>query len=336
MVRGAATSLAALALLLTSRFRIRSAEPVLYLMVATVIVVAIQLIPVPPGLWQALPGRDAFAQATGGTAVWRPVTLVPSATMNAAASLLVPMAVLLLALGLSPEERNRLPAVMLALVAASMLIGLLQVSGTAIDNPFINDIAGQVAGSFANRNHFALFLALGCAVAPVWAFSDTHRAKWRGPLALALAMLFLLMILASGSRTGLLLGPLGLGLGLAVSNHAIRRALIRFPRWVLPAVVVAVLAVGLTAGVLSVTLGRAVAIDRVFTKAIDSDMRTLGQPVIVEMIEHYFPVGTGFGSFDSSFRMHEPYALLKPTYFNHAHNDFLEIPSTAAWRPRYF
>ena len=27
--------------------------------------------------------------------------------------------------------------------------------------------------------------------------------------------------------------------------------------------------------------------------------------------------------------MHEPFALLKPTYFNHAHNDFLEIILTA-------
>ena len=31
------------------------------------------------------------------------------------------------------------------------------------------------------------------------------------------------------------------------------------------------------------------------------------------------------GSFDAMFRIHEPLALLKPTYFNHAHNDFIEI-----------
>ncbi|RYE96337.1 MAG: hypothetical protein EOO77_41165 [Oxalobacteraceae bacterium] len=43
------------------------------------------------------------------------------------------------------------------------------------------------------------------------------------------------------------------------------------------------------------------------------------------MIRTYFPFGAGMGSFDPIFRMHEPFALLKPTYFNHAHNDFLEI-----------
>jgi O-antigen ligase len=43
------------------------------------------------------------------------------------------------------------------------------------------------------------------------------------------------------------------------------------------------------------------------------------------MIESYFPVGSGFGGFDQTFRLHEPFALLMPTYFNHAHNDFQEI-----------
>ena len=43
------------------------------------------------------------------------------------------------------------------------------------------------------------------------------------------------------------------------------------------------------------------------------------------MIRIYFPAGSGFGGFDTIFRVHEPYALLKPTYFNHAHNDWLEI-----------
>ena len=43
------------------------------------------------------------------------------------------------------------------------------------------------------------------------------------------------------------------------------------------------------------------------------------------MIRDYFPIGSGLGGFDPMFRMQEPFALLKPTYFNHAHNDFLEI-----------
>ena len=38
--------------------------------------------------------------------------------------------------------------------------------------------------------------------------------------------------------------------------------------------------------------------------------------------------GSGFGSFDPLFRMYEPDAMLKPTNFNHAHNDWLELALT--------
>src|SRR3546814_3653142 len=43
------------------------------------------------------------------------------------------------------------------------------------------------------------------------------------------------------------------------------------------------------------------------------------------MIAAYFPAGACFCGFYPIFRLHEPFQLLKPTYFNHAHNDFLEI-----------
>ena len=36
-------------------------------------------------------------------------------------------------------------------------------------------------------------------------------------------------------------------------------------------------------------------------------------------------MGSGFGGFDPIFRITEPFAMLKLTYFNHAHNDFLEV-----------
>lgn len=54
-------------------------------------------------------------------------------------------------------------------------------------------------------------------------------------------------------------------------------------------------------------------------------MRSRGLPTVLSMIRTYFPAGTGMGSFDPMFRLHEPFILLKPSYFNHAHNDWLEI-----------
>src|SRR3546814_14301754 len=87
-----------------------------------------------------------------------------------------------------------------------MLVGLLEFSGVRVDNPFINDSVGSVSGTFANRNHFALFLGLGCLITPVWAFAGTQGTGWRAPVALALITLFALTILATGSRAGILTG----------------------------------------------------------------------------------------------------------------------------------
>src|SRR3546814_11495408 len=98
------------------------------------------------------------------------------------------------------EERAWLPAIMLGAIFLSMLVGLLQFSGFMIDNPFINDTRGSVGGTFATRNHFALFLAMGCLIAPVWAFAGKQNARWRAPVALPLMTLFALLILATGSR----------------------------------------------------------------------------------------------------------------------------------------
>ena len=38
-----------------------------------------------------------------------------------------------------------------------------------------------------------------------------------------------------------------------------------------------------------------------------------------------FPFGSGMGSFVEIYKVYEPYNLLSPNYFNHAHNDYMEI-----------
>ena len=290
--------------------------------------VLVQLVPLPPAFWLALPGRATLADAAvvgGFPQPWRPWAIAPDATVNAASSLIVPIAVFVLLTGLNPAERSRTPGVMLCIVTASTVLALIQVSVGNFDHPFVNDTVGQVGGIFANRNHFALFTALGCLVAPVWAILGGRRPGWRAPVAFGLVLLFALTILASGSRAGLGLGAIGLTIGLFLARHGLRHELRRAPRWAFPTVV-AVIVLTITIVVLiSVGNNRAVAVNRVFIEEPGQDMRTRGLPTVFAMIRDYFPFGSGFGGFDTIFRMHEPFALLKVTYFNHAHNDFFEI-----------
>jgi O-antigen ligase len=70
---------------------------------------------------------------------------------------------------------------------------------------------------------------------------------------------------------------------------------------------------------------RAASLDRLLALETGADMRVRAFPTVWSMTAEFFPAGSGLGSFDAVFRGREPLALLKPTYFNHAHNDWLEL-----------
>lgn len=301
--------------------------PTLFLL-AVCLLVAAQLVPLPPAIWQSLPGRELLRQspaAVGDPGLWHPWTLVPSATINAAGSLVVPLAFLAVLIQLDERQLARAVDVLLIAVILSTLLGLLQFSGAVLVLPFVNDTLGDVNGGFANRNHFALFLAIGCVTLPAWAFSPRRRAGWRLLVALGLLPLLILTILATGSRTGMLLGAIALLMGGLIALDGIRRALRRAPRWVAPVALISAVLVIAGFVALSVVADRAASIQRVIDLDAGQDMRARAMPTILSMITSYFPAGSGFGGFESLFRQHEPFALLKPTYFNHAHNDLLEI-----------
>ena len=328
IVRAAAWLVTIVAVLAGARVTVGRATPVLLLLVAALALALLQLVPMPPQMWQALPGRHVLVQGAalaGEAQVWRPWSIVPDATINAASALIVPIATWLLATNLGERERRWLPAMLLCLVGASAFVGLLQFTGALQNNPLVNDTPGQVGGTFANRNHFALCLAMGCLLAPVWGVADARRSALCAPIAWGMVLLFLLTLLASGSRAGFGLGIMALLLGLLLSRDAMRQMLARYPRWVFPALVAGIVAVVALFVLLSVVADRAVSINRLFDVDQGQDMRGRGLPVVLAMIGAHFPVGSGLGSFDPMFRIHEPFSLLKPTYFNHAHNDFLEV-----------
>ena len=336
-VRIASMLVLILAVLFGDRLQPGSARPLFYMVGLAILLPLLQLVPLPPSWWQMLPGRAIFARPEIGGNVWRPLAVIPGAALNAAASLVVPLAVLVAGAGLREGERLWTLTLLLILVTLAMLVGLAQLSAGGFDYPFVNDTVGLISGPFANRNHFALLLTLGMLVSPIWIWlgqDGTRRsgrgrgrgvAAWRVPIAVGLVIVLLLLILATGSRAGTLLGVLGLLIGLLLARQGLLRAVRRLPGWAPWAIGAGIAALVLVFVSISVAAGRAVSIDRAFALDAAQDMRARALPTVLAMVRDYFPVGSGFGSFEPLFRLHEPFALLKPTYFNHAHNDFLEI-----------
>lgn len=302
-------------------------RPVTIILCSCVILIVCQLIPLPPAIWTNLPGREILLPAAtlaDQTQPWRPLSISPGATVNALNSLVVPCVTLILAAALSKEQHLRIASLMLALVVGGCLVGVVQLSGSRFDNPLINEMQGYVSGNFANRNHLALFIAIGCVLAVEWGARTTPWNRWKAPASLAIVTFFVLIILATGSRSGLVLGVIAIGAALATVRKQALLEIKRLPSRAILAGVAGMVTMFTTAMFLAIKFGRAEAIDRLALNA-GEDLRVKAVPVVMGMIGDYFPAGSGIGTFDPAYRIAEPIALLRSTYFNHAHNDWLEV-----------
>lgn len=319
------------AIMLGPRPAIDGVLPVALLLGAAILLAFLQMLPLPPSIWQSLPGRALFGDALGVAPAqpWRPLAIVPGAAFNALGSLIVPASVLVLITMAPARERQYLCGFLLVTILAGACLAFAQLSAGGMDNPLINETVKQVSGNFANRNHFALFLAIGCLIAPVWGFNGTSSSIVRGIIGLSLLTLFELLILIIGSRSGLGMGVISFLIAMFLIKDRFYLIARKLPKRVVLIILGIAIAMVATVIVAAIKVNRAIALDRLFSTDLGEDMRSRSLPVLRAMIVEYFPAGSGLGSFDSVFRIHEPLSLLKLTYFNHAHNDFLEVVLTA-------
>jgi O-antigen ligase len=327
LVRAVSWSSLIVLILFKSDWSVVRGKPVILFLAAGAALVALQLIPLPPSIWQALPGRTMFVDATaigGDSMPWRPWAIYPSGAFNALGSLIVPCVALCLVTGHVRLRDETVVTGLLCLVLATMLVGLLQFAGIPIRTPLVNGNV-DVSGTMANRNHFALLMACGLPLLSVWAFGRPGTAIWRAPAAIGLALVLLLAILGSGSRAGMAVGLVALACSAVMVRSEVRVAQRHLPRWTFPVALAGMVLALAVIVVIGMQSDRAVAVQRALTVDPAQDMRSRSFTPVVAMVRDFFPFGSGFGGFDAVFRIHEPFDLLKPTYFNRAHNDYLEI-----------
>jgi O-antigen ligase len=299
-------------------------------LIALALVMIVQLIPLPPGIWASLPGHQLYAAAVSGNAlpaVWRPISLTPDLTLNSLLALLPAAAALLGLAATRRADHEVLVPVVLMGIAASALVGLLQV---ASGRPYFYQITneGSAVGFFSNRNHNAALIACALPLLACWG-SQPHRdhayERLRTWLGLCGAAAVFPLLLITGSRAGLVLGMVGIlaAIPIALGGRGLargRRPLTRRRALLLALPVLA----GLAALGGAFFLSRDIALQRLFG-GTTHELRTELLPVFVQMARDFFPLGSGFGSFDSVFRAYEPTGTLDFTYLNHAHNDPMEL-----------
>lgn len=286
----------------------------------------IQLVPLPPSIWQSLPAREtevAALRLIGAENSWRPLSIAPYRTLASALSLIAPLVMIYFVSQLSLRDRTRLLAVLVALICLSAAVGAIQQSSG--DSHWLRFYPGTANRAFAtgfhaNRNSAADLFAIGIvALATFLAIrSDLLKDLGRRALAGGILAFLLIAILLTGSRSGM-----GLGL-LAVAVSALMFAS-RF-RWKRRTVVIGAAAATVMVGLLLF----AARDNAVVQKSLDRfNSLQDARPNLWEdtryAIGTSWPAGTGMGTFVPVIISAEQLEFVDASRPNRAHNDYLEF-----------
>ena len=293
----------------------------------------LQLVPLPPAVWQSLPGRELptqVLQAVGVAGEWRPLTLSVDDTLRTALVCIWFAAFVLVLLQLSARDWHRLFGILVALGLLNIAIGIVQVISANPDlQLYGNAFWPYFNGLFANKNHTGLFIVLTFLTGYIWLYGAQGRDRNRLTLVIPIGALMFVALLVTFSRAAVVLGVVALGFLVLISggNRLTRRGGIVI-------LVMVAAGVGLVAAIGSTDL-----FARTMQRfgGINSDERWLFARWSWPLVGTYFPFGSGIGSFTTVFPPHEQLAWVKPTFVNHVHDDYLEqlielgIAAPIAW-----
>jgi len=302
-------------------------------------IVLLQITPLPDGLRLSLSSNNLIeniAATTSTTDMVRPLSIAPSMTTNALFALMVPFTVLIFSVQLSREERFALLPVVIVLALASGILGFLQALGSPGGILYFYEITNveSAVGLFANRNHQATLLALLFPMLAVFASASVRsqdQGRVKSIAAMSLAAILVPLLLVTGSRTGLLIGFIGIVSGLFLYKAPVSDKIKKAKSYRLdPLVVIAGLAV-VTLGALSILFSRAQAVQRLTGLNQEEDLRFQIWRPIFEFAVNFLPTGSGVGSFSTAYQVYESDVQLGPTMLNQAHNDWLDLILTTGY-----
>ena len=306
---------------------VKPARQLLWLVVAGLAVVAVQLIPLPGSVWPGLGGRRWIAEGYRILGVDVPpmsLSLTPYKSIDALLGLIPAIAIFAAIVRLKAYRGGLLSASLLVAAVTGILLGALQVMSSAPEaSPWYlyrQTNYGVAVGFFANANHMATLLLITlpflAALAAAAKGRDAHR--YRAFLTLAGAASLVLIVGVALNRS---LAAYGLVLPVLVAS-----ALILLPHGSrcrkLALIGAAVLLVAGIALVATSSIGSN-AFGQEATTSVQSRQEILATTSTA--LKDFFPFGSGLGSFREVYRLYEDPAAVGAIYVIHAHNDYAEL-----------
>lgn len=329
----AIVELGSLPLLVAAIFRLRQtplgplATSALVLLSAIFALPLIQMVPLPPQLWSAIPGRAEIAanyQAAGMALPWLPISLDAAATSRGLLSLIPAAAVFMAMLSQDGAARRRMVEIVLVIVFISVPLDLLQMMGGEASPLRFYAITNvdRAVGFFANSNHNAALLYGAIPLAAAWAIGspqDTGDGRMTRSILGAILLAAIVVGLAvAKSRAGMMLGFVA---GLSCLFVAWRQTDGKSRRTVMRVAVVG----NLLAVLLAFQFGFVSFSKRAEEQDLMEDLRWPIATVTMQAAMANQPLGSGFGTFVPVFQIFAPPAVTRDTFINHAHDDWLEV-----------
>lgn len=276
----------------------------------------LQLIPLPPTMWQMLPGQDKrleILSTAGLSNSWQPMTVEPSSTALAAVLAIGFLGLVVILVRLSDRQFRQMLQIALLLVLISIAVGLLQVLSDGYPKLQVANMGATMLGVFANKNHMAMAIACSILIFGLIVSRDLLARERRKLAVIGYTGFAIVCIVTTNSRAGLALGALAALIVLADLARGVPL------RWRLAVVVAVAL---LLMGLLSTST-----FERVSSRVgdIDGDLRWRIAGWSWPLVERYALSGSGFGAFATLFATHEQLAWVKPTFVNAVHNDYLQL-----------
>ena len=292
----------------------------------------LQLIPLPPLIWQALPGRELEHEALaliGAQDGWRAWSLAPSRTLASLLSLAPPLLLLVMTSALGRSGRMALIRCIALLAVATLVLGALQLSTGDASPVHIYDVTvPMLVGFQANHNSTADVLLIALMTGPILLRDLVERRAVSGNpgliLGIAGAAIALLTfgVVLTASRMGIMLLPVPLLASLWILRPWITVS------WRTLAVS---LGGALALAVVSLTLARDNPVLATIIARFDfgQELRPQLWRDGLYVAQKYFPFGVGMGDFVPALIADERLEVVWPSLPNRAHNDFLELACEA-------
>ncbi|MEO7735869.1 MAG: O-antigen ligase family protein, partial [Kofleriaceae bacterium] len=326
----------ALVMQVGSRRRVDHISPLTVLIGIAVVLTAVQLIPLPAGLLDALNVRGNELRNDGaalsGTAPWRSISMDPAGTLRALAFFVTLLGVAVLGLRIASSERGRY----LVLAGVTVTCGLAAaVTGlhTLLNMNLLYGVyAPQHAtppllGPLLNANHLGGLMAIGAVLAVGLVFHHRQAAQVR-VLWIVIAIGCSATAMASLSRGA----TLALGLGIATTIALLVTSRLGAPNddgarhhraWINEVPITIVIAFGLAVAVFT-------SAGKVADQLDNTSLTELSQPLSkyaawrssFTLVEEAPWLGIGRGALEPAFtRIHEPSAYVT---FSHLENEYIQ------------